>query len=252
MATMTDQTGSHHLDSGRQLLSVEDLHVAYGAVKALRGISFEVHSGEIVTLIGANGAGKSTTMNTIMGLVKCQQGRINFLGENIANMHAFQIVRKGLSLSPEGRRLFLNLTVRENLEIGGLITLDKGVKQKLYDEIFELFPRVKERLSQVAGTLSGGEQQMVAISRAIMQNPNLLLLDEPSLGLAPNLVQEIFEKVTILNSEGKTILMVEQNAFQALRISHRAYCLEHGEMVIKGTGRDLLKDPKIKEAYLGG
>ncbi|MCB1188266.1 ABC transporter ATP-binding protein [bacterium] len=249
---MTDQSGNHHVDEGRKILSVEDLHVAYGAVKALRGISFSVKAGEIVTLIGANGAGKSTTMNCIMGLVKCQAGKIVFLDEDIANMHAFQIVRKGLSLSPEGRRLFLNLSVRENLEIGGLITLDKGKKQELLDEIFQLFPRVKERLTQIAGTLSGGEQQMVAISRAIMQNPDLLLLDEPSLGLAPNLVQEIFEKVQILNSEGKTILMVEQNAFQALRISHRAYCLEHGELNIKGTGAELLANPKIKEAYLGG
>ncbi|MEZ5339071.1 MAG: ABC transporter ATP-binding protein [bacterium] len=249
---MTDQSGNHHVDSGRMILAVEDLHVAYGAVRALRGISFSVKSGEIVTLIGANGAGKSTTMNTIMGLVKCQQGRIMFLDEDIANLHAFQIVRKGLSLSPEGRRLFLNLTVKENLDIGGLITTDKGLKQELLDEIFQLFPRVKERLKQIAGTLSGGEQQMVAISRAIMQNPDLLLLDEPSLGLAPNLVQEIFEKVQILNSEGKTILMVEQNAFQALRISHRAYCLEHGELKIQGTGQELLNDPKIKEAYLGG
>ena len=248
---MTERTGQQ-IEAGRTLLRVENLHVAYGAVKALRGISFEVNAGEIVTLIGANGAGKSTTMNTIMGLVKCQQGHVEFLGEDIANMHAFQIVRKGLSLSPEGRRLFLNLTVRENLEIGGLITEDKGIKQGLYDEIFQLFPRVKERLSQVAGTLSGGEQQMVAISRAIMQNPDLLLLDEPSLGLAPNLVLEIFEKVQILNAEGKTILMVEQNAFQALRISQRAYCLEHGELNIKGTGADLLNNPKIKEAYLGG
>lgn len=249
---MTDQLSKQHIQPDSQLLSVEDLHVSYGAVKALRGISFDVKAGEIVTLIGANGAGKSTTINTIIGLVKCQKGQIKFLGEDIANMHAYQIVRKGLSLSPEGRRLFLNLTVRENLEIGGLITEDKDIKQGLYDEIFQLFPRVKERLNQVAGTLSGGEQQMVAISRAIMQNPDLLLLDEPSLGLAPNLVQEIFEKVQILNGEGKTILMVEQNAFQALRISHRAYCLEHGELNIKGTGAELLKNPRIKEAYLGG
>ena len=249
---MTDQSGSHHLEKGTMILAVEDLHVSYGAVRALRGISFSVKAGEIVTLIGANGAGKSTTMNTIMGLVKCQAGRVLFLEEDIANMHAFQIVRKGLSLSPEGRRLFLNLSVRENLEIGGLITEDKGLKAELLDEIFELFPRVKERLTQIAGTLSGGEQQMVAISRAIMQNPDLLLLDEPSLGLAPNLVQEIFEKVQILNNEGKTILMVEQNAFQALKISHRAYCFEHGELTLQGSGKEMLSNPKIKEAYLGG
>jgi branched-chain amino acid transport system ATP-binding protein len=234
------------------VLAVQDLHVAYGAVKALHGISFEVQRGEIVTLIGCNGAGKSTTMNTVMGLVKCQQGEVLLRGKPITNMHAFQIVRRGVSLSPEGRRIFLNLTVRENLEIGGLITLDRGTKHRLLDEVYELFPRVKERLSQVAGTLSGGEQQMLALARAMMQNPEVLLLDEPSLGLAPNLVQEIFEKIVLLNREGKTILLVEQNAYQALRISHRAYVLQLGEIVMQGSGKELLADDKVKQAYLGG
>ncbi|MBN2083113.1 ABC transporter ATP-binding protein [bacterium] len=240
------------MDAGQPLLVVNDLHVAYGAVRALHGISFAVRDGEIVTLIGANGAGKSTTMNTIIGLVKCRQGKISFNGEEIANQPAHQIVHKGLALAPEGRRLFLNLTVRENLEVGGLVTRDKGRKQDLLTEVFTLFPRIKERLRQVAGTLSGGEQQMLAISRAMMQDPRLMLLDEPSLGLAPNLVQEIFEKIRYLNREGKTILLVEQNAYQALKISQQAHVLEQGRIVMSGTGAELSANPKIKEAYLGG
>jgi branched-chain amino acid transport system ATP-binding protein len=234
------------------LLSVKDLQVAYGAVRALHGISFEVQKGEIVTLIGANGAGKSTTLNTIIGLVKCQRGAVEFAGKPITNKPAFEIVHGGLALAPEGRRLFLNLTVRENLEIGALVTKDRARKQQLLEEVYTLFPRVKERLRQVAGTLSGGEQQMLAISRAMMQDPVLMLLDEPSLGLAPNLVREIFAKIEWLNSEGKTILLVEQNAYQALRISHRAHVLEQGRIVMSGTGAELGNDPKVKEAYLGG
>jgi branched-chain amino acid transport system ATP-binding protein len=234
------------------LLDVANLHVAYGAVCALSGISFTVLPGEIVTLIGANGAGKSTTMNTVMGLVKAQAGRVSFCGQDVTNKHAFELVRRGLSLSPEGRRLFLNLTVRENLELGGMLLKDKGRRAELLDEVFTLFPRVKERLTQSAGTLSGGEQQMVAISRALMQDPKLLLLDEPSLGLAPNLVQEIFAKVRFLNSQGLAVLLVEQNAFQALRISNRGYVLEHGHIVLSGTGSELSNDPKVQAAYLGG
>jgi branched-chain amino acid transport system ATP-binding protein len=239
-------------DAETPLLEVRDLHVAYGAVRALKGISFTVRTGEIVTLIGANGAGKSTTLNTIMGLVKAGQGQILFRGKSICNQPAYRIVRQGLSLSPEGRRIFLNLTVRENLEIGGLITADKDRRQRLQAEVYELFPRIRERLGQVAGTLSGGEQQMLAVARAMMQDPQLLLLDEPSLGLAPNLVQEIFEKIVYLNSQGTTILLVEQNAYQALKISHRGYVLQLGEIVNAGTGRELADDPKVKEAYLGG
>lgn len=234
------------------LLEVNDLQVNYGAVQALHGISFKVQRGEIVTLIGGNGAGKSTTMNTIMGLVKARQGLVKYKGEEITNQHAFKVVRRGLSLSPEGRRIFLNLTVGENLEIGGLVTTDKGRKAELLDEVFMLFPRIKERLRQVAGTLSGGEQQMLAIARAMMQDPELLLLDEPSLGLAPNLVQEIFEKIKFLNSEGTTILLVEQNAYQSLRISHQGHVLEQGRIVLSGTGAELIHDEKVKEAYLGG
>jgi branched-chain amino acid transport system ATP-binding protein len=234
------------------LLEVKDLHVSYGAVKALKGIDFHVNSGEIVTLIGANGAGKSTTMNTVLGLVKSSSGSVHFRGKPITNKHVFQIVRCGISLSPEGRRIFTNLTVRENLEIGGLVTRDRERRTRLLADVYELFPRIRERLAQVAGTLSGGEQQMLAVARAMMQDPQLLLLDEPSLGLAPNLVQEIFEKIVYLNSQGTTILLVEQNAYQALKISHRGYVLQLGEIVNAGTGAQLAADPKVKEAYLGG
>jgi branched-chain amino acid transport system ATP-binding protein len=234
------------------LLEVSNLHVSYGSIRALKGISFTVNSGEIVTLIGANGAGKSTTMNTVLGLVKAGAGSISFRGKPITNQHAYQIVRKGISLSPEGRRIFTNLTVRENLEIGGLVTRDKERRARLLADVYELFPRIRERLAQVSGTLSGGEQQMLAVARAMMQDPQLLLLDEPSLGLAPNLVQEIFEKIVYLNSQGTTILLVEQNAFQALKFSHRGYVLQLGEIVNEGTGSELAADPKVKEAYLGG
>jgi branched-chain amino acid transport system ATP-binding protein len=234
------------------LLEVSNLHVSYGSIRALKGISFTVNSGEIVTLIGANGAGKSTTMNTVLGLVKAGAGSISFRGKPITNQHAYQIVRKGISLSPEGRRIFTNLTVRENLEIGGLVTRDKERRARLLADVYELFPRIRERLAQVSGTLSGGEQQMLAVARAMMQDPQLLLLDEPSLGLAPNLVQEIFEKIVYLNSQGTTILLVEQNAFQALKFSHRGYVLQLGEIVNEGTASELAADPKLKEAYLGG
>lgn len=234
------------------LLDVRELHVSYGAVKALRGISFDVLPGEIVTLIGSNGAGKSTTMNAIMGLARAQRGTIGYDGKYIANNPTHQIVNTGIALAPEGRRIFLNLTVADNLELGGLVTRDKATRQRLEQEVFTLFPRIKERLRQVAGTLSGGEQQMLAVARAMMQHPRLLMLDEPSLGLAPNLVQEIFSKIKLLNSQGTTILLVEQNAYQALRISSRAHVLEQGRIVISGTGDGLLHDPRVKEAYLGG
>lgn len=238
--------------SATPLLDVRELHVSYGAVKALRGVSFDVLPGEIVTLIGSNGAGKSTTMGAIIGLVRAQQGSITYAGKSIVNSPAHQIVNSGIALAPEGRRIFLNLTVAENLELGGLVTRDKTTRHRLEQEVYTLFPRIKERLRQVAGTLSGGEQQMLAVARAMMQNPKLLMLDEPSLGLAPNLVQEIFGKIKLLNDQGTTILLVEQNAFQALRISNRAHVLEQGRIVISGTGAELLHDPRVKEAYLGG
>jgi branched-chain amino acid transport system ATP-binding protein len=234
------------------VLKVENLHVYYGAVRALEDVSFEVFPGEIVTLIGCNGAGKSTTLNTIMGLVKTRQGRISLSRNEITNQHAFQIVRRGMTLSPEGRRIFLNLTVAENLTVGGLIVLDLARKKLILEEVYALFPRLKERQKQIAGTLSGGEQQMLAVARAMMQDPQVLLLDEPSLGLAPNLVLEIFQKIKYLNSEGKTILLVEQNAFQSLKISHRGYVLQNGRIVMSGSGQELLNDPAVKTAYLGG
>jgi branched-chain amino acid transport system ATP-binding protein len=234
------------------LLDVRELHVNYGAVCALRGISFDVLPGEIVTLIGSNGAGKSTTMSAIVGLARVQQGAITYAGKRVDNRSTHEIVHRGIALAPEGRRIFLNLTVRENLELGALVTPDKATQKRLEEEVYTLFPRIKERLRQVAGTLSGGEQQMLAVARAMMQNPQLLLLDEPSLGLAPNLVQEIFGKIKLLNSQGTTILLVEQNAYQALRISQRAHVLEQGRIVISGAGAELLGDERIKAAYLGG
>ncbi len=233
-------------------LVFSDVYVNYGSISALKGVSFEVPDGSIVTLIGANGAGKSTTLKAIMGLVNVRSGLITFYGSPITNMKTHLIVRNGLALCPEGRRIFLNLTVSENLKIGGYIIKEKETQEAILEEIFSLFPRMKERLNQIAGTLSGGEQQMLAISRAMMQNPKLLLLDEPSLGLAPNLVVEIFEKIEYLNKLGKTILLVEQNAYHALRLAHYSYVLEQGRIVLAGTGQELLDNPQVKSAYLGG
>jgi branched-chain amino acid transport system ATP-binding protein len=234
------------------LLEVRGLNVNYGPVEAIRDVSFTVREGQIVTLIGANGAGKSTLLSAIIGLVSCQAGEVEFAGQRITNQEVHAIVRRGIALAPEGRRLFLNLTVRENLELGGLVTRDIKRRKALLEEVFTLFPRVKERLKQVAGTLSGGEQQMLAISRSLMQDPRLLLLDEPSLGLAPNLVQEIFAKIRFLNGEGKTILLVEQNAFQALQICSIGHVLEQGRIVLSGSGSELIANPKVQAAYLGG
>ena len=233
-------------------LEIKGLKVAYGGIVALKGIDLHVGSGEIVTLIGSNGAGKSTTLGAVVGLVRTQQGSIAYQGRDMANRPTHEIINAGIALAPEGRRIFLNLTVKENLELGALATKEKAVRHSLESEVYELFPRIKERLRQTAGTLSGGEQQMLALARAMMQNPRLLLLDEPSLGLAPNLVQEIFTKIKLLNSRGTTILLVEQNAFQALRISQRAHVLEQGRIVMSGSGDELMHDPRVKEAYLGG
>jgi len=234
------------------MLDVQGLDVSYGAVRALHGISFHVSRGEIVTLIGANGAGKSTTLGAIIGLVRSQRGHVFYQGSEITNHATHTIVKSRMALAPEGRRIFLNLSVRENLELGALVTVNRQRRRELEAEVYTLFPRIKERLSQYAGTLSGGEQQMLAIARAMMQDPRMLLLDEPSLGLAPNLVQEIFGKIKLLNSQGVTILLVEQNAYQALRICHRAHVLEQGRIVMSGSGAELLDNPKVKEAYLGG
>ncbi len=234
-------------------LKVQNLHIKYGNIVALKGISFEVNEGEIVSLIGANGAGKSTTLRAISGLLKPVSGEIIFDGKPIQGMKPHEIVRLGLLQSPEGRGIFANLSVMENLEMGAYTRKDaKSVIRADMENVFELFPRVKERLKQQAGTLSGGEQQMLAVSRALMGRPKLLLLDEPSLGLAPQIVETIFAIIKKINGNGVTILLVEQNAHQALRVSHRAYVMETGQIVLTGSGQELMKDPKVRAAYLGG
>jgi branched-chain amino acid transport system ATP-binding protein len=235
------------------MLEIKDLHVNYGAISALHGISLEVKQGEIVTLIGANGAGKSTTLRAISGLVKPRSGVIHFAGENIAGLAPHIIVGRGIAQSPEGRMVFANLTVLENLQMGAYLRKDKAGIGKDLDYIFSIFPRLKEREQQVAGTLSGGEQQMLAIGRALMSKPKCLMLDEPSLGIAPILVQTIFEKVVEINRElGLTILLVEQNANLALEISHRGYVLETGRITLSDTAEALRGNPEVQECYLGG
>ena len=233
------------------MLSVENLHVNYGAVEALRDVTISCPQGKIVSLIGANGAGKSTTLNTIIGLVSPSSGRIMFDGKDITNKKAHTLVSRGLSLVPEGRRIFTNLSVSENLEIGAYLNADKKAIAQMKEEVFALFPRLKERLGQVGATLSGGEQQMLAIGRAMMQSPKMLLLDEPSLGLAPNLVTEIFATIRKINSLGATVLLVEQNAFQALKIADYAYVLVTGKIELEGPGAELAENEDVKKAYLG-
>jgi len=232
------------------LLKVEDLHVYYGSIHAIKGVSFEVHEGEIVTLIGANGAGKSTTLNTVAGLLKPRTGSVTFDGKTVSGMSASKIVPQGLALCPEGRRVFQQMTVRENLEMGGY-TRPAGEISASLDDVFERFPRLKERHRQVAGTLSGGEQQMLAMGRALMSKPKLLMLDEPSMGLAPILVEQIFDIVQELNRAGTTILLVEQNAQMALSIANRAYVLETGNIVKSGDAHLLMNDDDVRKAYLG-
>jgi len=233
------------------VLEVDGLHVFYGAIHAIKGISFKVEQGRVITLIGANGAGKTTTLSTIAGLVKAKRGKIIFEGKEIQNLAPHTINRMGISLVPEGRRIFPNLTVMENLMMGAYNRKDKeGVKQDL-EWVFSLFPRLAERKNQLGGTLSGGEQQMLAISRALMNKPKLLMMDEPSLGLAPILVEEVFEIIKKLNSEGMTILLVEQNAVGALNISHYGYVLEVGNITLEGESKELLKNEEVKKAYLG-
>lgn len=234
------------------MLKVEDINVYYGTIHALKGISFEVNQGEIVTLIGANGAGKTTTLRTISGLMQPKKGSISFLGENIVKMVPNKIVEMGLCHVPEGRRIFANLTVLENLEMGAYIRKDKkGIKED-YEIVFSRFPRLKERIKQIGGTLSGGEQQMLAMGRSLMARPKLLVLDEPSMGLAPLFVSEIFKIVKDINKSGTTILIVEQNANMALSIANRAYVLETGKIIISGDAKELASSPEIKKAYLGG
>lgn len=233
------------------LLSVNNLHVSYGAIKAVRGISFEIKKGEIVTLIGANGAGKSTTLNTVAGLIKPDEGSVEFKGESIIGVKAHRIVERGLALCPEGRRVFSQMSVAENLDMGGYTRSDAENRETI-EHVYERFPRLRERMEQSAGTLSGGEQQMLAMGRALMSKPDLLMLDEPSMGLAPILVQEIFDIIKELNAAGTTILLVEQNANMALSIADRAYVLEIGTIKKIGTGAELLVDDDVRKAYLGG
>ena len=234
------------------MLKIKDLHVSYGGIRALRGVDIEVPDGKIVTLIGANGAGKSTTLRTISGLVKADSGSITYNDTELLGMPINKILEQGIAQVPEGRRVFADLTVQENLKIGAYLRSDKsGIEQDI-EWIYSLFPRLKERSWQFAGTLSGGEQQMLAVGRALMSRPDLVMLDEPSLGLAPLLVREIFDIILKINAEGKTVLLVEQNALAALSIAHYAYVLEVGRVVAEAPGQELLKDPKVKEAYLGG
>ena len=233
------------------ILKVEDINVYYGSIHAIKGVSFEVNQGEIVTLIGANGAGKSTTLNTISGLLHSKTGSVTFLGEDLGRVPCHKIVSKGLALVPEGRRVFLQMTVQENLEMGAFTQGGKSVDADL-ERVYAQFPRLKERCNQVAGTLSGGEQQMLAMGRALMSHPKLLMLDEPSMGLAPILVEQIFDIIRELHKAGTTILLVEQNAQAALSVADRGYVLETGKIVATGTGAELLLDESVKKAYLGG
>ena len=262
---MTDEKNTHTAPSttsdaddctykeqqGVPMLSVTDLHVYYGAIHALKGLSLTVQQGEIVTLIGANGAGKSTTLRAISGLIAPRSGDIAFEGSSIAGHGAHEIVRRGISQVPEGRRIFADMTVMENLELGAFIRTDTDGIASDIEMVFDRFPRLKERRAQDAGTLSGGEQQMLAMGRALMSRPRLLLLDEPSMGLAPILIEEIFQIIRQLGDAGTTILLVEQNANMALKVADRAYVLELGKVAKHGTGQELLHDDDVRKAYLG-
>ena len=233
------------------ILKVSDINVYYGAIHAIKGVSFEVNPGEVVTLIGANGAGKSTTLQTVSGLLHSRTGSIEFLGENLMGVPAHKVVAKGLAQVPEGRRVFLQMTVEENLEMGAYTRSGGDIDADL-EKVYAYFPRLMERRRQIAGTLSGGEQQMLAMGRALMSRPKLLMLDEPSMGLAPILVEQIFKIIQTRHEAGTTILLVEQNAQAALSIADRGYVLETGKIVTSGTGTELLASPEIKKAYLGG
>ncbi|WP_024821833.1 MULTISPECIES: ABC transporter ATP-binding protein [Aminobacterium] len=239
------------------MLKIEDLHVYYGGIHAVKGINLTIPKGQIVTLIGANGAGKSSTIRSIAGLVKSAKGNILFTDtagkeDNLLGKTPEQIVKRGIAMSPEGRRILPQLTVEENLLLGAYIRNDKDGIREDVEHVYSLFPRLKERAWQKGGTLSGGEQQMLAVGRALMSRPDLVMMDEPSLGLAPILVREVFDIIKEINAQGRTVLLVEQNAYAALKVAHYAYILEVGSIVLEGTGEELLKDPKVKEAYLGG
>ena len=234
------------------MLEVKDLAVYYGVIQAIKGISFEVNKGEIVTLIGANGAGKTTTMQSIMGLIPIREGTVTYEGKNITKMPSHKIVEMGMTQCPEGRRIFQKLSVYDNLLMGAFALKDKkGIKDDI-EKIYTRFPRLEERKNQIAGTLSGGEQQMLAMGRALMSHPKLLMMDEPSMGLSPLLVDKVFEIIKDINNDGTTILLVEQNAGKSLAISDRAYVLETGKIVLTGTGKELMESEDVKKAYLGG
>ncbi len=233
------------------ILKVDDINVYYGAIHAIKGVSFEVNEGEVVTLIGANGAGKSTILKTVAGLLSSHTGSVQFMGKSLGGIPAHKIVPMGLALVPEGRQIFLQMTVEENLQMGAFTRPADEYDASIAD-VYQRFPRLKERQNQIAGTLSGGEQQMLAMGRALMSKPSLLMLDEPSMGLAPILVEQIFDIVRELNQHGTTILLVEQNANMALSVAHRGYVLETGKIVATGTGAELLEDEAVKKAYLGG
>ena len=240
------------MKSNNALLSIQDLHVAYGSILALQGISLEVHEGEIVTLIGANGAGKSTLLRAISGIVPIRSGKVTFGSVELGNVPAHRIAEMGVAHVPEGRGIFANLTVQENLKLATWSRKDRKGIQQDYQRVFDLFPRLSERQNQLAGTFSGGEQQMLAVGRALMTHGRLMLLDEPSMGLAPVLVREIFQTLRKINDAGTTILLVEQNARQALKLAHRGYVLETGRLTVAGTAKELMDNPSVKGAYLGG
>lgn len=233
------------------MLTVDNLHVSYGGIKAIRGININIEENKIVTLIGANGAGKSSTLRAIMNLVKKESGIVKYNGEDLTDLKTMDIVKRGIALSPEGRRVFANLTVEENLILGAYTRNDKSEINKDMNKVYDLFPRLKERSWQKSGTLSGGEQQMLAVGRALMVRPKILMLDEPSLGLAPLLVKDIFDIIKEIHNQGNTILLVEQNAKKALEIADYGYVLETGTLVLEGPGQELLRNDKVKEAYLG-
>jgi len=234
------------------MLAVDDIHVYYGNIAALKGLSFTVNEGEIVTLLGSNGAGKSTTLRTISGLLRPRKGAVNFQGKRLDGTAAHDVVGLGIAQSPEGRRIFPRMTVSENLDLGAYLRKDHAAIARDRENVLELFPRLRERITQKAGTMSGGEQQMLAVARALMTRPKLLLLDEPSMGLAPVLVDLIFDTITQIREQGTTVLLVEQNALAALRVADRAYVLESGSLKLSGPAADLAKDPEIVKAYLGG
>ena len=233
-----------------QILKVSDLHVYYGSIHAVKGVSFEVNEGEVVTLIGANGAGKSTILNTVSGLLHPKSGSIQFNGKDLRGIPAHKIVKQGMAQVPEGRHIFLQMTVQENLEMGAFTQPNSAIEADI-ENVYQRFPRLKERRKQIAGTLSGGEQQMLAVARALMSRPKLIMMDEPSLGLAPLIVRDIFQIIREINKQGVTILLIEQNANMALHTANRGYVMETGEIILSGPGRELLENPVIQEAYLG-